>query len=370
MPAAPVPAVLVTGMVPGGASGMRDYGDLVAAELQRAGVRADVAWAVNDGGRLRSTVAATRALLAIARRTERPTTVLWNYAPVPSGYRGLPGPAAFFGLALRLRGIRVVVVLHELAEPWRRQPAATRVRSLAAVLALIWVLLGAHAWVVTTEQRARRLGAVRAALRRPLRFIPVFSNLGETPAPEPQEASDGFVVGVLDYAATYARPDVVIGALRQLQHDGPVTMVLIGSPGPGTPKAARWTDLAAAMGLASVTATGILPAEELGHRLAAMDVIVLPNAQGPASRKGTLAAALAHGRPVVSLDGPMRWQRLVDAGAVLVAPAEAAALAEVLHGLRSDPARRRHLGQTGGAFYAREMALARATAVLKGLLQE
>jgi glycosyltransferase involved in cell wall biosynthesis len=365
-----VPHVLVTGIVSAGPSGVRDYGNLLGQELNRSGTPTEVCWAVNEDGRLRTAMRATHEQLTIARRTNRGTTVVWNYTPGSTGYRGLPGISALLGLQLRMRRVAVIVVLHELAEPWRGQPVSTRVRSLAAVVALVPVLLGSGVWVTTTEGRARRLWPLGRLLRRNMRFVPVFSNLGEGLAVCPPREADGFLIGVLDYAATFARPDIVIQALVELQASGPAQMVLLGAPGPGSSRTTRWTDLATAAGVGdAVELSGIMPLDQLGHRLDEMDVVVLPNAQGPASRKGTLAAALAHRRPVVSLDGPMRWDRLVDAQAVLVVAPEAAALADTLRRLRGDRAERARLGAAAGSFYVAEMSVARAATAFRELVQ-
>lgn len=369
MPGVDVPCILLTGVVPAGPSGVRDYGDLLARELQRSGVSAHVRWATNDA-RSRSATAAARHLFAIARHTDRRTTVVWNYAPGTSGHRGLPGASVLLGVLLRFRGVPVIVVLHELAEPWRRQPVSTKIRSLAAVLALVPVLLGSGTWVVTTVHRARRLAPLGRLLRRDISFVPVFSNLGERPVRSDADATR-FLIGVLDHGAVFARPDVVVRALAELRTSGPARLVLIGAPGPGSPKAAIWHDLASTVGVDdAVEHSGVLPLDELAGRLGQTDVVVLPNAQGPASRKGTLAAALAHGRPTVSLDGPMRWDRLVDAGAVVVVPPEAGALASALRLLREEPSERARLGAAGARFYQAEMSVGGAATAVRGLAEQ
>ena len=46
--------------------------------------------------------------------------------------------------------------------------------------------------------------------------------------------------------------------------------------------------------------------------------IALVDEEGPTSRRTMLAAALAHGRPVVATDGPNRWDAPVTEGAIVL----------------------------------------------------
>ncbi|HEX9991591.1 MAG TPA: glycosyltransferase [Acidimicrobiales bacterium] len=368
MTAAGGPPVVVCGVIPPGPGGMRDYGELLAADLRRRGRPAVVRWQLNDGARLAMCLGANLRFLWAALRLRRGTSVVWNYAPISMGWRGLPGPGVLFGLVARARGAHVVTVLHELAPRWAGQPWTVRASAVASSALLAPVLAGSDAVVVTTEHRRRRLAPFLRAAGTPLHFLPVFSNF---PVPgERPPTGDGFPVVVVDHGADYARPDVVVDALVRLRATGPGRLVLLGSPGPGRPAADRWTDLAAAAGLpdGAVSFTGIVSYLEFSRALLSAGAVVLPNEQGPSCRKGTLAAAVSHGCPVVSVDGPFRWDRLVDEGAVTVVPPDGAALAAALARLRDDPAARAEAGRRAAAFYDEAMSVEVVGAAIAGLL--
>jgi glycosyltransferase involved in cell wall biosynthesis len=353
---------------------MRDYGDLLAADLRARGRKVDVEWVDNDTLDLRMTVRSTRAFLALARRIPGGTQVVWNYAPTNIGFRAVPGPAVLFGLVLRARGDAPLTVLHELAQRWREQPWTTRARAVLQSALLGFVLAGSREVLVTTPQRERRLRRLLRLTRTPVAFAPVFSNFPPprpVPPPETSETGAGapFVLVVPDHDADFARRDVVVDAVARLQAGGRVRLVLLGSPGPDSPGARIWRDLASAAGVhGALEWTGVLSYDDFTRWLLRAHVIVLPNAQGPSCRKGTLAAAVSHGRPVVSIDGPLRWQALVDAGAVAVVPEDGAALAAALERLRRDPALRADAGRRAVDFYDAEMAVGRTGDVVSSLL--
>jgi glycosyltransferase involved in cell wall biosynthesis len=364
--------VLVAGLVPPGPSGMRDYGRLVAAGLRDRGFDASEWWLEAGGADLRQGLGAAARLLGQARRVPRGSVVLVNYSPFAYAFRGIPLPGILLGIVLRARGIPVVTVFHEIAYPWGRRGLAGRVFSLAQHAALLPVLLGSTALLVTTEERARFLRRYgRLGRRRPVHLAPVFSTLGQ------QEPSEGLpgpagTIGVIGHGADGAQPALFFAAVRGLRPGPPERIVLLGAPGRHSPAGQQWLRTARHAGLeGAVDFTGVLDPEELGRRIAACDVVVLVDDEGPSSRRTMLAAALAHGRPVVASDGPSRWDAPVEAGAIVVVPAEAGALGAALQRLTDDAAARASTGALAFAFYEREMSLARTcdevSAMLGGL---
>ena len=367
--AARAPSLVTVGVVPPGPSGVGDYGRLLAEELRRRGLGVDERWLVNSGRQVRSLVAVPRRLLGLGFRLHPRSTVLWHYSPVAYGFRGIPGPEIVFGALLRLRGVRVVTVLHELAQPFRSQPGW---RGMATCvlhqMALRVAVAGSTEVVVTTDRRADALRAQPVTARRPVRVIPVFSNIAPVGGPVvPPDA--GFIICVPGYTGAGVRPDVLIDALAGADGPSQPRIVLLGAPGPESTGGRHWRQLASAAGLDGVLEfTGTIDAVEFSRRLATCTVVVLVNEEGPSSRKGTLAAAMAHGRPIVSLDGPNRWQDVVSAGAVLVVPPAPAALAEALARLQARPGERTELGARAETFYRDRMSLDRAaTAFLECL---
>ena len=360
--------VLVTGVVPPGAGGMRDYGDLLAGGLAARGVDATCTWIEADERSASSWLsAAVRAVHAAIRSNH--DAVVWNHTPLAASWRGVPGPAVLAPLVWRLRRRTVVVVVHEVSQPWRGRGVVGSARAVVQLAALVPVLMAADGVVGTTAARQRRLQ--QWIRRRPVVFLPVFSNFAP-PRPVPAAAASppdgGFRVAVVDHGADFARPDLACQALAAL--GAGVEVVLLGAPGPGTAAAARWQAAVEAAGLAApLRWTGIVDRGAFRDTLLAADAVLVVNELGPSTRKGTLAAAVAHGRPVVCLDGPQRWQPLVDGGAVLVAAA-AAGLAEHLTTLRASVERRREAGAAAARFYDERMSLDVAVDGVRQLLAD
>ncbi|HSH62147.1 MAG TPA: glycosyltransferase [Acidimicrobiales bacterium] len=147
---------------------------------------------------------------------------------------------------------------------------------------------------------------------------------------------------------------IVVDAMASLHAQA--ELVLLGAPGPRDPSSRRWIELAQSAGI-SLKFTGTLPASELSRRISGSDVILHANLEGPSSRKGTLAAALAHARPVVAIDGPNRWAALLEAGAVRTVEPSRTDIAGALDELAEMPGERERLGQAGAQFYSLNMSL-------------
>lgn len=364
--------VIVAGLVPPGPSGMRDYGDLVAGELGRRGLDAETWWIENDGVTFPHAVGASmRALWAAAR--ERPgSVVVWNYSPFAYAFRGIPLPGVLVGLVLRARRATVVTVFHEIAYPWGRRGLAGRLFAVSQRAALAPILAGSHGFLVTTEERAtfvrrwarlHRAGATRVA--------PVFSTVGRgaPPGPAPQRVGR---IGVIGYGGDGARPELFFAAIgRAGLHPDEGRVVLVGAPGPHSEAGQAWVGAARRAGLEPmVEFSGVLSVDRLSSCIAGCDLIALVDEEGPTSRRTMLAAALAHGRPVVATDGPNRWETPVREAALAVAPADPEALGALIRRLSEDPAERAAMGARAFAFYEREMSLGRTCDVLCALVSD
>lgn len=357
-----VGTVVVTGLVREGPCGVRDYGDLLAGELVRRGMAVEVQ-ALPAGGRgLGSCLGAAWRLLCHAGSVPDGAVVVWSYSAFAYGWRGVPLPGVAFGLALRLRGRRVVTVLHEAATPW--QPGIKRWLIAASQrLALPLVVLGSSVVVATTYRRAAWLSPLATVLRRRVHVVPVFSNIPVLEgAPgisgDGEGGGGGGDVVVLCHRWKEARGEVLLEAVRILNRSAPVRVVLLGAPEPSSPSGREWQAAAAAWGVVDhVKQTGPVSAEEFSRRLQNCAVVVLVNADGPNTRRSTLASAVAHGCAVVALDGPERWDRLTGEGAVWVVPPDGAALAAAVEELLSRPEARRALGLRAAAFYQRHLSL-------------
>jgi glycosyltransferase involved in cell wall biosynthesis len=147
-------------------------------------------------------------------------------------------------------------------------------------------------------------------------------------------------------------------------------VLLLGAPGEHGPHAERWRAAAREAGMVdALEFTGVIGASDLASALAATDVVILPDLGGPSSRRGVLAAALALGKATVAVDGPERWQELVDAGAVSLAPPNIEGLAEAVRRLLETGNERGELETRAKAFYDLRMSPTVLARELRGFLQ-
>ncbi|MGI8983046.1 MAG: glycosyltransferase family 4 protein [Acidimicrobiales bacterium] len=361
------------GVAPPEASGVRDYGLLLGRELETRAFAIHQHWLENGGDRLLPALRVSTRLVTLALTLPAKGSVIWHYSPVAYGYRGIPGPGVVVGALLRARKCRVVSVLHELAYTYRPglDPPRARVKALAQQLALRAVLAGSDEVVVTTDRRAAALAKGTAGRRAGVRVIPVFPTIPTEPLSRvtPEPTGRPLTLAVPGYAGDGVRADVLVEALSLIGPAEDVRVVLIGAPGAESPGGHRWSALASQHGVEhSLEFTGVVDPPEFSRRLAQSTVVVLVNEEGPSSRKTTLAAALAHGRPVVSLDGYNRWDQLIEAGAVWVVPCDPAALASSVARLRDSPVEREALGARGAAFAEAWMSLPRVADAFLELL--
>lgn len=359
--------ITTVGSVPPGPSGVRDHGHLLSEELRRGGRVTEECW-VNSPGTILGSARMTARILALALALPSRGQVLWHYCPVPHGWRGIPGPGVALGLVLRVRGCRVVSILHELAYTYRPglDPPRARIMAFAQRLALKVVLAGSSEVVVTTN--ARREALDRRFKRRPVHVVPVFPTI-PVAASAVDDDSGSFVIGVPGYAGDGVRPDILVEALALLGDGRSLRTVLLGAPGADSEDGRRWRRLADQHQVPGMEFTGVVGAPELSRHFASCNVVMLVNEEGPSARKTTLATSLAHGLPVVSLDGYNRWEELVAAGAVRVVPADPQILAATLAELRDSPATRTALAERGRTFAEEHMSLPVAASTFSDLLR-
>lgn len=352
--------------------GMHDHSVLLAQALERIGVQCSSHWLVRTA---RSPRAAWSELGAFSQRlvpqlaSERPDVVLWHYSVFAYSYRGLPVFVPRVIAALRRAGAPVIGVMHELAYPWGiggwRGPiwAATHRAVLVDVVRL------SSGIVVTTEDRASWLRARPWFVSRPVSVAPVFSNL-PPPAAVAPERGDGHKLGLFGYSYDENAVPVVLDALRLLREGGSdVELVLLGSPGPSSASGRGWLARARERGVdENISFTGTLPGQALSDALAGCEVLLSANLPGPSSRKGSLAASLASGRPLVALDGPASWPELAESGAAEMVTPNAEALASALRRVLSDGDRRRQLGARGRKFAEERMGIMVTADAVVGLL--
>jgi glycosyltransferase involved in cell wall biosynthesis len=362
---APTPRVAVVGISVNRFCGVRDHATLLAAELERRGVPCSMHWLSRTSsglGASRREVREWAAGLGEELSAAGADVVLLHYSVFSYCYRGVPLFVAPTLAAIDRAGVSIVVVGHELAYPWHHAGLRGKLWAIAQRPALRQLVRRASGVIVTADFRAQWLGSRWWLPRRAVLVAPVFSNL-----PAPRAASGGEVkagmVGLFGYAYGGVAVDAVLDALARLPA---AKLRLLGSPGPDSAAGEAWRADARSRRIEdALSFSGELPAQELSDEMARCAVLLFADVSGPSSRKGTLAGALASGRPLVAIDGPLRWQLLVDSDAARVVEPTADALAQALGELLSDTPQADALGARGREFAEREMGVARtAEAVL------
>ncbi len=241
----------------------------------------------------------------------------------------------------------VVVTFHDLRVPYLL-PKAGSLREKA----LIFMTRQASGSIATNAADQERLDGWS---NRPLAQIPIGSNIETYHANHIEIAeirdklglNEGdFLLGYFGFVSHAKGADTLIEALAQL--DSRYHLVFIGGQAGDSDRAnneAFHQELEAAIastGLASrVHWTGFLPSQRVSAHLGAADLMVIPYRDGVSLRRGTLMAVLAHGRPLLTTQGPEPPELFQQGEAMwLVAPDDPEALAAAVEELAGDPERR------------------------------
>lgn len=340
-----------------GPCGVRDHAELLAEALAGQGWECSMHWLPREDEGLGATRRRVRAWLADLDRElreRRPDALLLHYAIFTLSWRGLPLFVPPLLAVLRRQGVPLAIELHEHAYPWHLGGARGKAWAASHRAVLIDVVRTADALGVTVDFRADWLGSRRWLPRRPVSVIPVFSNLPETSDVEPVPNR----IGMFGFAHEGIEGNVVLdGMARLLDGDEKPELLLLGAPGGDSQDGRRWVQAAGERGLPAPAFTGFLPARELAQTLAGCELLLSADRIGPTSRRTTLAASLASGRPLVAIDGRRTWSELREDGAAMIVAPSGAALADVLQQLRADPVARERLGARGREFARRRMSL-------------
>jgi glycosyl transferase family 1 len=379
------PRIAVVGVSINPICGARDHATLLARELENGGASCTMHWLTRSERSLRGSRREIRAWLerlTAELRDGGADVVLLHYSVFSYAHAGVPLFVRPLASVLRRAGIPTIAVLHEIAYSWSSTGARGKVWALTQRAAFVEVMRVSAAVLVTTDARAAWIGSRRWLPKRPLAVAPVFSNLpapslAATPSVAPVSSGasgvkrTGETVGLFGYAYDAAATPLVLDALRRLVDErGDTRLLLLGAPGGESPAARRWRAAAKARGLAdALSFTGTLSAQELSNALASCEVLLFVAIAGPSSRKGTLAASLASGRPVVAVDGPNRWEELARSNAALIVEPTAAALAAAVGGLLAHEAEREALGSRSHAFSRERMGVARTAEAVSELVK-
>jgi glycosyltransferase involved in cell wall biosynthesis len=267
-------------------------------------------------------------------------------------------PAIHF-LPWRLRGVcRTAVTFHDLRVPYLF-PKAGRLRH--------WVVhrLAAQADGAVVTNRADYEALIGAGISEStLCRIPIGSNISVN-VPEPAEvaavleklgvSTDHFLIGYFGFLNESKGADTLLNALAGMEKR--FHLVFIGGQtGDSDPanNAAFRTGLEALikeLGLQErVHWSGFLPEQEVSAYRQAADLMVLPYRDGVSLRRGTLMAALAHGRPIITTEPAVPITELIPGENIWDVPVDdPAALAKAIHNLAADSSLRRRLGSGAAA---------------------
>lgn len=230
-----------------------------------------------------------------------------------------------------------VTTFHDLREPYLF-PKAGALRPLVNRA----LASGSDAVIVTNPEDRRRLENIRG-LKPKVHLIPIGSNL-----PDPAAIDRSLVLSRLGIRPTerllgffgFPTPDkgieLLLRALIDLGQGAP-RLVIVGGELADTDRSNRDYARSLFQRLRQLYAppviTGHLPEQEAAAVLASVDLIALPFRQGASLRNGSLLAALASGRPVITT-APRRLDDLLpfrDRESLLLVPSgDAAALREMI----------------------------------------
>jgi len=371
---------IITGEYPPGQGGVADYTRLVALGLAAHGDRVHVwAPAVADGEPAEAGVEVHRLPGGFGPRTldalgrglagAGAGEILLQYVPQGFGMRGMNLPFCVWLFERRRAGI--TIMFHEVAvalgwqQPLRHNVigAVNRAMAFALTRAARRCFVGTAAW----EPLLRAIAPARAAIS----WLPVPSNVPVVDDPAGVRAlrktliaRGGKILGHFGTARETWIAERLGAVVPALLRERPNTaFLLVGRDSPDL----RGRVLARAPELHTrVHATGALAPAGVSRYLSACDVMLQPYDDGVSTRRGSMMAALAHRRPVVTTAGASTEPLWSQSGAVaLVNIGEVTAMGAALAHLMDDAGERTRLRAAAGALYAERFDLAHTIAAVR-----
>ena len=302
------------------------------------------------------------------------TRVLVQWVPTAFGWRMMNLPFAL--MLFRLPRRRLDLYVHEVG--WDVGRETTR-RALAGMVHRVMTWCAARSarrvWVTTPAwgERLSLLGRRALPVGEEPTWMPVPSNV-------PHEANEAYVAELrrtllrnakqqrvlVGHFGTFGRfhlallPHVVTRILDEA-HDR--TFVLVGRGG----AALRDYIVTERPELASrIIATGGLAPEDVAAHLAACDLLVQPSEDGASTRRGSLMAGVALGRPTIANRGRHTEELWSAERAIHLTDSHAPhALAGGVTKLLADPVLRERIAENARRLHAERFAMAHTIAVLR-----
>lgn len=372
-----VPWQMLTGEYPPRFGGVSDYSAQVATGLAQAGIEVHV-WtpgepAASDGVIVHRADWSKVGLVRLDHELDRfpkPRRLLVQYFPNAWGRKGLNSGFVRWLWARKERGDDVRPMLHEL---WYRPEPRDRPHR--------YVLQPLQRWMIGQVLKASScvyvsIPAWETMLKPyrfdgPIRWLPVPSNIPVVDEPEKVSALRDWLVyegeAIVGTFGTYREEVVptlreVLGKLvarKFVSARGLGRVLLIGQHG---------KEFANTLGHGGCTAVGVMPASTVSMYLQACDLLIQPYRGGVSTRRGTIMAALAHGKPVVTTSGPLTEPIWAESRAVVLVPdGDTEPFVAAVERLMTDPDARERLGDAARATYLAHFAIGRT---IEGLLAD
>ena len=250
-----------------------------------------------------------RGLPSIVRavRALDSTSLVIQYVPHAFDRRGITLGVNMLPWLLRFATrVRVVLNFHELYIPFDYSPkhclGAVWQRLMAFVIAA-----GSHGLTAISSEWPTRLR--RVGVWKSIQVIPVGSNIPRAPVTEAEVkairtrlgANDAtLLIGCFGSGGPHRDVALLRAAVRRLKQEHPCKVIWIGRgadrPGSGQPTRGFADD-------GDIVWTGTLPHPEVSRIMTACDLFVLPFTDGVSTKRGTVAATLLHGLPLLTTRG-------------------------------------------------------------------
>lgn len=286
--------------------------------------------------------------------------------------------------ARRLIKAPIVTTYHDLLMPYLFPKAGPLRWKVVEYLAR-----RSDATIVTNEEDRTRLSNLQLPTSN-LQLIPIGSNIqpaqaGVFDVAEERERwhvrRDEFTIGYFGFLNLSKGGEVLMQALRLLLDQRlPVRLILVGGrTGTSDPTnaayAAQVEALIEVLDLKEhVSATGYLDAVGVSRALLACDAMALPYVDGASVRRGSLMAAIAHGRAIVTTEPHYPIEGLAHDQSVLYAPPnDPPALAQAIKRVMLDPELRSRLAQAvrqAARLYAWDQIAIRTMAVYRAVISD
>jgi glycosyltransferase involved in cell wall biosynthesis len=296
-------------------------------------------------------------------RCPAPRRLLVQWVPHGYGYRSMNVAFCWWvWQRARQHGDQVEIVLHEPSLPFRWRSLRQNVAALVhRLMAIVLLRAATRVWVAIPEWERRWR---KYALGRPIPFqwLPIPSNIPVSDDPDAvrqvrrQYASNDLLIG---HFGTYGA--VITSLLEPILlglGEGPMNQKIL-LLGLGSEQYREQLILKQPRLAGRVHSSGSLSAKDLSHHLAACDLFVQPYPDGVSSRRTSAMAALAHGKPIVTTEGPFTepiWGQTI--AVALVPPGDSQAFLVQIQRLATDPIERERFGLAGRKLYREQFDMA------------